>query len=398
MKNEYAYIKTHKWLTFKLRLDAASSRFWILAGEAKSKCEHMANVPLKPATAKTLHRVFLVKGVRATVAIEGNTLSEDQVRERLEGKQNLLQSQEYLGTEVDNILVAINKIGDQAENGNPPELSVSLIKEFNRLILQGLEHGEDVTPGEIRKAPFGVGHYRGAPADECEYLLEQLCEWLNGPDFDIPDDENRIVTAIIKSIVAHVYIEWIHPFGDGNGRTGRLVEYLLLVNSGLPRPAAHLLSNHYNSTRSEYYKQLDQSSKSGGDLIPFLTYALQGFVDGLKDQLKFVRFQQWSISWESFVHEMFQDKTSPSEIRRRRLVLDLSRSMEPVPLEKIPQMTPRLAAAYATKNPRTVIRDLIKLTEMGLVEFSPTGYRAMKEKILAFLPFAHVPIQKKPEE
>ncbi len=398
MAKEFEYIQTHKWMTFSLQLSGAHPKFWILAGEAKSKCEHLANVPLKPAIAKKLHTLCLVKGVRATVAIEGNTLSEDQVQRRLDGKLSLPQSQEYLGKEVDNIIAAVNKITSQVETGNPPTLSVELLKDFNKLILQGLELGEDVAPGEIRKTSFGVGHYKGAPALECEHLLEKLFSWLNGSDFNIPNDENRIVTAIIKAVGAHVYIEWIHPFGDGNGRTGRLVEFLILVTSGVPSPAAHLLSNHYNSTRAEYYRQLDQSSKSGGDLLPFLTYALQGFIDGLRGHLKYVWHQQWSIAWESFVHERFQEKTSPSDVRRRRLVLDLSQKGESVPSDKIQHLTPRLAAAYAKKNPRTVARDLNKLCEMGLIESDSKGYRAKIEQILAFLPLTHDPIQNQPSE
>lgn len=55
--------------------------------------------------------------------------------------------------------------------------------------------------------------------------------------------------AIFKAVVAHLYLAWIHPVGDGNGRTARLVEFQILLSSGVPSPAAHLLSNHYNQTR-----------------------------------------------------------------------------------------------------------------------------------------------------
>ena len=57
---------------------------------------------------------------------------------------------------------------------------------------------------------------------------------------------------------------------------------MILVISGVPAPAAHLLSNHYNQTRSEYYRQLGRASQSGGDVLPFITYAVRGFVDGLR--------------------------------------------------------------------------------------------------------------------
>jgi len=395
------YQESHPWLTFKIDLRNASRTFWILAGEAKSKCEHIASIPLKPGVEAKLHAVYLAKGVRATVAIEGNTLSEDQVQQRIEKGLVLPPSQEYLGKEIDNIIAAINQIGSQVQAGTPPVLSVKLIKEFNHLVLDKLELNEGVVPGEIRKGPFGVAHYRGAPAAECEYLLERLCEWLNGPDFPSPDDgqELNVITSLIKAVLAHIYLEWIHPFGDGNGRTGRLLEFVILVSSGVPSPAAHLLSNHYNLTRTEYYRQLDLStSKLKGDVKPFLEYAFRGFVDGLREQIKLIRDQQWTVAWQNYVHEQFQDCSSPSDVRRRHLVLDLSIANKPVPLSELASISPRVATAYAKKGPRTLSRDLNALIKQDLIKLKEGGYLTTKDKILAFLPFRHKPIMKPKEK
>jgi hypothetical protein len=96
------YEKTHPWITFKLDLRRAAPAFWMLLGEARSKCEHIANVPLRPATAEQLHLLYLAKGALATTAIEGNTLSEDEVVRHLEGKLRLPPSKEYLTREIDN--------------------------------------------------------------------------------------------------------------------------------------------------------------------------------------------------------------------------------------------------------------------------------------------------------
>ena len=159
-----------------------------------------------------------------------------------------------------------------------------------------------------------------------------------------------------------------------------------MVTSGVPGPAAHLLSNHYNQTRSEYYRQLDQASQSGGEVLPFLNYAVRGFADGLRSQLERIRFQQWDVAWENYVHEKFQHRTSPSDVRRRHLLLDLSDREEPMPFGKLREVSPRVAAAYATKTAKTLSRDLNALIEMDLLELAPAGYRAKKETILAFLP------------
>ncbi|MGB6685030.1 MAG: hypothetical protein WBH24_15380, partial [Candidatus Acidiferrum sp.] len=179
----------------------------------------------------------------------------------------------------------------------------------------------------------------------------------------------------------------VHPFGDGNGRTARLLEFQILICSGVPAPAAHLLSNHYNATRTEYYRQLDFASRSGGDVIPFANYAVEGFLDGLRSQLGVIREQQWNVAWRNYVHEAFKDKNSPSDKRRRDLVLDLSEQKEAVPLAKLSQISPRIAVAYARKTDKTLSRDVAALTELKLLERDKEGkYLARKELILAFLP------------
>ena len=265
------------------------------------------------------------------------------------------------------------------------ELTADTIKEFNRIVLSKLKLPENVVPGQIRNYSVGVARYRGAPAEDCEYLLGQLCRWLNSEEFTSKPGA-EIVYAILKAMLAHLYLAWIHPFGDGNGRTARLVEFQLLITSGVPAPAAHLLSNHYNQTRTEYYRQLDYASQSGGEVLPFLNYAVQGFLDGLKAQIAHIREQQWDVTWRNYVHEAFADKKGLSDIRRRHLVLDLSRQTDLVLLDKLPEVSPRLAAAYARKTRKTLSRDLNELLKMGLVVQETSGYRARKELILAFLP------------
>src|SRR5262249_55582331 len=145
---------------------------------------------------------------------------------------------------------------EHASHADVP-LTVEKIKHYNRLILDGLELQEGVEPGEIRTHSVVVGNYRGAPAADCEQLLSQLCRWLNSDDFRSDDDAQlRAPLAIVKAAVAHLYLAWIHPFGDGNGRTARLLELQILLSSGFAMPTTQLLSNHYNATRGEYYRQL----------------------------------------------------------------------------------------------------------------------------------------------
>lgn len=379
------YQTTHPWLTFSLDMRPASPKLWMLLGECQSKCEHIAGVPLRPITAKQLHQLYLAKGVAATTAIEGNTLSEKQVLEHLKGKLELPASQNYLKQELDNITAACNSIRHQVQTKTLPSLTPKRIEELNRLVLEKLPVEEHVVPGKIRTYSVGVANYRGAPAEDCEYLLDSLSGWLNGPGLEAPPNQ-EIAYAILKSVIAHLYLAWIHPFGDGNGRTARLMEFQILIASGVPAPAAHLLSNHYNQTRAEYYRQLDQASRSGGDVIPFIFYAVNGFAEGLRAQLQVIRDQQWDVVWRNYIHESFRDQTSPGAERQRRLALDLSQRVEPVPFSKLTEISPRIAKAYANKTDTTLRRDLEKLLKMELILKDKDGYLPNKELILAFLP------------
>ena len=93
------YESTHPWLKFTLDLRHLSWDLWVMLGECQSKCEHIAGTPLRPDLSKALHTIYLAKGVAATTAIEGNTLSEQQVRQQIEGKLQVPPSKEYLKQE-----------------------------------------------------------------------------------------------------------------------------------------------------------------------------------------------------------------------------------------------------------------------------------------------------------
>jgi len=377
------YEQTHPWLNFVIDLNRASPRFWILLGEAKSKCDHLAGIPLKPAVAQELMRIHLAKGAHATTAIEGNSLSEEDVRRRIDGKLVLPESREYQGREVDNVVAAFTFIRDRVLTGKRKALNSRDILEFNRMVLDGMPPLDGGAPGEIRACSVEVGRYRGAPVEDCPYLLDRMCNWLN--EEIVVDDYDEKIVGLLRAIASHLYIAWIHPFRDGNGRTARLVEFKLLMDAGVPEVSAHLLSNHYNLTRSDYYRQLEAASLSR-NILPFFEYALQGFVDGLAENIDKVRVQQLWVSWESYVHEVFRNRHGKTAVRQRRLVLAIATSKNPVPSADVRNLTPEMVAAYAGKTTKTISRDLNLLEMLGLVERVPGGYSARVNLLAAFLP------------
>lgn len=386
MSSQKKYIRTHPWLTFRLDLANAPIEMWLKLGEACSKCSHIAGVPLKPIIAKKLSGVYLVKGIQATTAIEGNTLTEDEILDRIENRSTLPASREYLGVEVDNILSALKKVWAAAESGSW-KLSTGEILDWNAEILRNVPREKPAIAGQIRQHAVGVQKYLGAPAEDCGYLLERLCDWLNEPWR--PKVLDRTAAGILKAIVAHVYVAWIHPFGDGNGRTARLLEFKILTNAGVPDVAAHILTNHYNRTRQEYYRQLDNSWKSGGDLRSFFIYALGGFIDGLKDQLQVVRKQQLDLAWRDFVHERLPDGGGKVSMRQRHLLIALSKN-GPQSIPDLRRNDARVAMDYQSLSTMTVRRDAEKLVSDGLLIRHPGEYgdlyQANMDLVLAFQP------------
>ena len=459
------YEASHPWIAFSLDLGRAPPRLWALLGQAVAFCEQVAGAVLTPGAAQELYQTYLVKGARATTAIENNTLTEEQVGRALDGTLDLPPSQEYLEQEVRNVLDACNGIRDQVLGGSPPRLTRAWIADANRAVLEGLGEllGEGVVPGEVPTFSVGVGRYRGAPREDCDYLLDRLCRWLDeddvpGPETvaaglsqalddagaaeaasnatptlqspapddvaagaaearpsQAPDDgtsadtdaadssparhvfrddrRRRMAQGILKATLAHLYVAWIHPYGDGNGRTARLVEFMLLARAGVPFPSAHLMSNHFNLTRNRYYRELDRSSRvsghggdSGrGDAFGFVEYAVRGFVDGLADQCRHVEQVQMDLAWEHFVFQTFrQGKQTPTARRRREVVLALSWRDEPVRKRRVPSLTPEVARLYAGKTYKTLTRDLNWLVGEELIAREPEGYRARKEQMKAF--------------
>lgn len=393
------YEKTHPWLTFEVNLKQASYRLWLLLGEATSKSDHVRRALLRPEVAREMLEVFLVKGALATTAIEGNTLSEDEARQVFEDQLKLPPSKEYLAQEIRNIIGAFNHIRDEIlPDAANAEFTVEKIKLYNQLVLTNLKTEDDVKPGEIRKHSVVVGRYRGAPAQDCEYLLQRLCDWLNSEAFRPPSNHPELAPplAILRAVLAHLYLTWIHPFGDGNGRTARLMELHILLASRFPQPVTQLLSNHYNHTRTEYYRQLDRTTTKGPN--EFLLYAVQGFTEELRAQLDQIWSMQYFDRWEQYVHQHFGETSTDTQRRRLRLVKDLSKaSIQTVPHHPLPRLVPvprselrrlsaDLAEAYAHKTDRTLTRDLNALERDDLIYRTSDGWAPRSDSVLAFMP------------
>ena len=367
-----------------------------LLGQCYAYINSMLNIPIRPDYRDRLHFVSLNKGALATTAIEGNTLTEEELAQIQSGR-DLEPSRKYQQWEVVNVLVAFNIIFNKLVKEKKPEIvSPELIRRFNKMVGENIGKAFGGNPGQFRRRNVVVGVvYRPPSFELVEEYVQKLCEWL-AREFHYKQGQN-FDEAVLEAIVSHVYIEWIHPFGDGNGRTGRLLEFYILMRAGVPSIASHILSNHYNNTRTMYYRQLQHASETG-DLSAFIQYALEGFRDGLESTIAIIHKEQTELTWNNYVHdttEKMRDEGKTSKIlqRLRQLAYYIPADRF-YSLNEILILNLEITKKYLELNPITLRRDLDLLVEKKLLETEKGKYRANYELLQSLLPGASVPLKK----
>lgn len=376
-------------LPFKRKWDYSRHSLYYL-GQISSMINSIAILPLLPNYHETLLKVSLQKGARATTAIEGNTLSEDEIQ-KVQAGESLPPSKEYQEIEVKNILEAFNKIREDIIIGRKNDLiEPSLIKEFNLWVGKDLGVHFNGNPGKFRNTNVVVGTYKPPDHTFVPELIDKLCEFLK-TEFHYRKGQ-KFGQAVVQSIITHVYIELIHPFGDGNGRTGRLLEYYLLMRAGNPDIASHILSNHYNDTRTEYYRQLDVANKNGGDLTSFIEYALQGFRDGLRKTINIIQYNLLTISWQKLVYDKFADvKYRGVDVfkRKRKVMLNLP-IVSDLSMDDIFFHNKEVAKEYGGKSTMTLRREIEEFINLGLLVQKDNKYRANTDLLMQQTPLQKI--------
>lgn len=379
----------YPFISFSFDTSRLTPDMWLDLGEAMSKCQHLAGVPLKPARADEMGAVYLARGVQATTAIEGNTLSEAEVKEIVEkGSAKVGKSRQYQEREVQNVLGAINQMDEALRNGQRLPITRDRLERLNFQILDGIPDEPEVVPGKLRGHNVTAGRYLAPRWQDVPELLGRFVRWLadlRGAVTPESPVRERFVNAVLAAMLAHIYIAWIHPFGNGNGRLARLIEVQILSESGVvPLVATNLLSDHYNKTRDHgYYRALDAAQ---GDVVAFIRYALDGFLEELRGQINVVKAENIQIHWESYVYEVFRNMPDTETRSRQR---DLALAMPEgkwITAKEATDLNTTLARFYTKVGERTPARDLNDLTKLGLAEKRARRYRARRGVIQAFIP------------
>lgn len=216
----------------------------------------------KLSTNPTLHRKLRISTIYSSLLVEGNELSLDQVTAIIDGKRVLGNQNDI--REVENARNAYDMLPDL------DPLSLDDLLLAHKAMMTGLVP----EAGRFRSKNAGVFEgerliHAGTPAKYVPSLMEDLFSWLACTDMHL----------LLRSCVFHYEFEFIHPFADGNGRTGRLWHTLLL--SKWRHALAWLPVESVILKRQQDYYRAFSEAESKGECGPFVTYMLEAIKEAL---------------------------------------------------------------------------------------------------------------------
>ena len=334
-----------------------------------------------------LDRLNRVRAVHGTTAIEGNPLSEAEVAQQMERLEQ--QNYDDKGKTATKEQLQIRNAGEAQAwvkkrfLPDSPPVGLRDILTMHEMITRDSDTRNNI-PRELRSFSVTVGTedlggvHIGAPHERLPRLMEEYIDFINSRRLD----DNH---PVIRALLAHFFLVTIHPFGDGNGRVSRLVEAGILFQLGYNVHGFYGLSNYFYRHEQEYKSVLQQCRKSQPfDVTPFILFGVAGFASELKGINNFVKARINRLVYRTMIIRAFSKRMGA----RRRLLnqreynlLDFLLS-ETEPVDPFSDASSRkislselleanyVQSAYRNVTRRTFHRELIRLEELGFIEFT----------------------------
>jgi len=326
---------------------------------AKAAMLALTQMPYQRSWADELQELQLKREVAGTSRIEGAQFTQKELdaamRETPEQLETRSQKQAAAA-------VATYRWIAQLPSDRP--IDEALILEVHRRLVTGCDD-DHCPPGRLRErdqnVTFGVPRHRGCEGGKkCDEAMHGLVEAartvFRGHD------------PLIQALALHYHFAAMHPFLDGNGRTARALEALMLQQMGLRDTLFIAMSNYYYEQKAGYLNALNETREAGHDLTPFLKFALKGIESQCRLLLSEIRLQVERALYRNTVTDLFGRLKSP----RRRVMSDRHVQLLNLLLDeeemKLSDLKTRTAHFYRVKNPyKALIRDLNVLIELGAI-------------------------------
>jgi Fic family protein len=266
-----------------------------------------------------LKHIFHTLESIGSARIEGNNTT---IAEYIESKLAETENVPSGIKEIQNIEKAMEFIEEHVKDY---PINRSFVSEIHKMIVDGLEpppNGEgDHTPGDYRKINLKINKSAHQPPEWLkveEYMSELL-------DFVSRDDSPKY--DLLKAAIAHHRFVWIHPFGNGNGRTVRLFTYAMLVKTGFNINVGRIINPTavFCSNRNDYYNNLslaDTGTDNG--ILAWSEYVLKGLKEEIEkiDKLSDYEFLRKEILLPTISHSLERKYITDVEAKILKRVIE----------------------------------------------------------------------------
>ncbi|MBI3393067.1 MAG: Fic family protein [Nitrospirae bacterium] len=202
------------------------------------------------------------RNAHSSTAIEGNPLTLEQVRAIEEGRE-IPALADRARREVLNYFAGLRFIEKHAKKKT---IGHEDILDLHRIVAAKVMDQGDA--GRYRTMRVRVGPYVPPSPAEVSGLMFELLEWWNG--------DSRKLSPVLSSGILHYRFEAIHPFADGNGRTGRALALWELYRRGFDTHHIFSVDEFYWEDRPRYYEAIQNVRRQGEDLTVWLEYVAKG--------------------------------------------------------------------------------------------------------------------------
>ena len=273
---------------------------------------HKEALHILPVTANliaSLRETARLQSTHYSTQIEGNVLTQKEVKEVVDGKKGHFPGRERDEREVRNYFRALEFVEGHLKQET--EISEELIKQIHSLVLTGSKRKTPYREGQnvIKDGATGSIVYMPPEAKDVKPLMSSLIHWIQ-----TEMNKNEIPASIIAGIT-HYQFATIHPYYDGNGRTARLLTTFILHKMGYGMKGIYSLEEYYAKNLQGYYDALTIGNSHNyyfgridADITPFLDY----FLDGMAISFKSVRKQAERLN------ELKTKKTIPFQTEKLR--------------------------------------------------------------------------------
>lgn len=241
--------------------------------------ERIQGATVQVAWIPALQKDTRARNAHSSTAIEGNPLTLEQVRALEEGRPLTVPTRAR--REVVNYFAALRHIEKRATKKRI--VHEDLLRLHAIMAGAAMDQGE---AGRYRTIRVRVGPYFPPPPEDVSGLMFELLEWWN--------NESRALSPVLSAAILHYRFEAIHPFADGNGRTGRALALWELYRRGFDMHHIFSVDEFYWEDRPRYYAALQAVRHQGEDLTSWLEYCAEGLQSTLERVWQ--RIQQLSAS------------------------------------------------------------------------------------------------------